>query len=240
MTQNNADSVRVEAGLDQASGVIQAAIGSNSATSANGSAKPFRIAVFASGNGSNFQALVDAVTAGKLDVAIELLVCDKPQAKVVERAAQAGVNSFVFRPKEYDSREAYEAEIMRRLQEREIDLIVLAGYMRIISSTLVEPYFGRIINIHPALLPAFPGVNGIQQAIEYGVKLSGVTVHFVDGGMDTGPIIAQRAVEVSNDDTVDTLGDKLHRIEHELYPAVIAAIRAGRVKLEGRHVKVYE
>ncbi|MFK7697628.1 phosphoribosylglycinamide formyltransferase [Paenibacillus sp. HJGM_3] len=200
--------------------------------------RPFRIAVFASGSGSNFQALVDAVAAGKLDVTIELLVCDKPQARVVERAAQAGVNAFVFRPKEYASRAEYEAEILRLLEERQIDLIVLAGYMRLITATLIDPYYGRIINIHPALLPSFPGVNGIAQALEYGVKVTGVTVHFVDGGMDTGPIIAQRAVEVANDDSEETLGAKLHRVEHELYPAVIGAIRDGRVHLDGRHVKV--
>ncbi len=224
--------------MTQSQSAAEPQASSQAQTASDKRKEPFRIAVFASGSGSNFQALVDAVTANKLDVTIELLVCDKPQAKVVERAGQAGVDAFVFRPKEYASKEAYEAVIMQQLQERQIDLIVLAGYMRIITSTIIEPYYGRIINIHPSLLPSFPGVNGIGNALEHGVKVTGVTVHFVDGGMDTGPIIAQRAVEVANDDTIDTLAVKIHRVEHELYPAVVAAIREGRVELEGRHVSV--
>lgn len=194
---------------------------------------PFRIAVFASGSGSNFQAIVDAVQAGKLDVEVGLLVCDRPGAKVVERAAAAGVETFAFRPKEYASKEAYESEIVRRMQERRIDLVVLAGYMRIISCTLLLPYEGRIVNIHPSLLPSFPGLDAIGQALAHGVKVTGVTVHFVDGGMDTGPIIAQRAVEVAEGDTADSLADKIHPVEHELYPSVIRAIREGKVALSG-------
>ncbi|TNJ64519.1 phosphoribosylglycinamide formyltransferase [Paenibacillus hemerocallicola] len=194
---------------------------------------PFRIAVFASGSGSNFQAIVDAVQAGKLDVEVGLLVCDRPGAKVAERAAAAGVETFAFRPKEYASKEAYESEIVKRMQEQRIDLVVLAGYMRIISDTLLQPYEGRIVNIHPSLLPSFPGLDAIGQALAHGVKVTGVTVHFVDGGMDTGPIIAQRAVEVAEGDTADTLADKIHPVEHELYPSVIRAIREGRVALSG-------
>lgn len=194
---------------------------------------PFRIAVFASGSGSNFQAIVDAVQAGKLDVEVGLLVCDRPGAKVVERAAAAGVETFAFRPKEYVSKEAYESEIVMRMREKRIDLVVLAGYMRIISDTLLLPYEGRIVNIHPSLLPSFPGLDAIGQAVAHGVKITGVTVHFVDGGMDTGPIIAQRAVEVAEGDTADTLADKIHPVEHELYPSVIRAIREGRVALSG-------
>lgn len=198
----------------------------------------FRIAVFASGNGSNFQAIADAVQAGKLDVEIGLLVCDRPNAKVVERAAAAGVETFAFRAKDYDSKAAYEAEIVSRLRQRGIDLIVLAGYMRIIAETLLAPFEGRIINIHPSLLPAFPGLDAIGQALAHGVKVTGVTVHYVDGGMDTGPIVAQRPVEVADDDTPDTLAAKIHPIEHELYPAVIRAIRDGGVRLseDGRRV----
>lgn len=194
---------------------------------------PFRIAVFASGSGSNFQAIVDAVQAGKLDVEVGLLVCDKPGAKVTERAAAAGVETFAFRPKEYASKEAYESEIVKRLQEKGIDLIVLAGYMRIVSDTMLGPFEGRIINIHPSLLPAFPGLDAIGQAVAYGVKVTGVTVHFVDGGMDTGPIIAQRTVELSEGDTADTVAAKIHPVEHQLYPYVIQGIRDGKVALSG-------
>lgn len=192
---------------------------------------PFRIAVFASGSGSNFQAIVDAVQARKLDVSIELLVCDKPNAKVVERAAAAGIETFAFRPKEYASRADYEGEIVSRLQQKQIDLVVLAGYMRIVGETLLKPYEGRIVNIHPSLLPSFPGLDAIGQALAHGVKVTGVTVHFVDGGMDTGPIIAQRAVSIEEGESADSLAGKIHPVEHELYPAVIGSIRDGKVRL---------
>lgn len=197
-----------------------------------------RLAVFASGQGTNFQALVDAVRQGGLDATIELLVCDKPSAPVVERARKAGVDTFIFVPKEYPSREAYEKEILAELQRRGIELVVLAGYMRIITSVLVEPFYGRMINIHPALLPSFPGVNGIGQALEHGVKVTGVTVHYVDGGMDSGPIIAQSAVEVLSGDTESTLGERIHAAEQQLFPQVVQWIAQGRVVLDGRNVTV--
>jgi phosphoribosylglycinamide formyltransferase-1 len=197
-----------------------------------------RVAVFASGNGSNFQAIVDAVQAGKLDVSIELLVCDKPQAPVVARAERANIEAFIFKPKDYASREVYEQEILGMLQQKDIDLIVLAGYMRIITSALVGPYEGRMINIHPSLLPSFPGVNAIGQALEHGVKITGVTVHYVDGGLDSGPIIAQRSLDILPDDTEDSLAERIHHIEGELYPQVIGWIAAGKVSVEGRKVAV--
>lgn len=197
-----------------------------------------RIAVFASGQGSNFGAIVDAVQAGKLDVSIELLVCDKPLAPVVARAEAAGVEAFVFKPKDYASREAYEEIILARMQEKKVDLVVLAGYMRIITSVLVEPYYGRMVNIHPSMLPSFTGVNAIGQALDYGVKITGVTVHYVDGGLDSGPIIAQHAVEVLEGDTEASLATRIHAVEQQLYPQVIGWIAEGRVNLEGRHVTV--
>ncbi|MBJ6361173.1 phosphoribosylglycinamide formyltransferase [Paenibacillus sp. GCM10012307] len=197
-----------------------------------------KIAVFASGQGTNFQALVDSVKEGRLDGSIELLVCDKPQAAVVERAERAGIAAWLFKPKEYASREAYETEILAELERRGIELIVLAGYMRILTPVLVEPYYGRMINIHPSLLPAFPGVNGIGQALEYGVKMTGVTVHYVDGGLDSGPIIAQRAVEVADDDAEETLAPRIHAAEQALLPWVVQQIAHGRVQLDGRKVKL--
>lgn len=197
-----------------------------------------KIAVFASGQGSNFQALADAVQAGRLDVTIELLVCDKPQAPVVGRAERAGIDTWVFKPKDYPSREAYETEILAELERRGIELIVLAGYMRIITPVLVEPYYGRMINIHPALLPSFPGVNGIGQALDYGVKVTGVTVHYVDGGMDSGPIIAQRVVEVADSDTEETLAPRIHAAEQALLPGVVQQIAQDKVKLDGRKVMI--
>lgn len=197
-----------------------------------------RIAVFASGQGSNFQAIADAVRDGKLDVEIGLLVCDKPNAPVVERAEKAGVETFLFKPKEYASREDYEKVILSELEKRNIGLIVLAGYMRILTPTLVEPFFGRMINVHPSLLPSFPGVDGIGQALEYGVKVTGVTVHYVDGGLDSGPIIAQRIVEVEQGDTRESLAARIHGAEQALLPYVISQIARGKVLLNGRNVTI--
>ncbi|MCC3376439.1 phosphoribosylglycinamide formyltransferase [Cohnella sp. REN36] len=201
-------------------------------------ATPLRIAVFASGSGSNFQALAEAAGRGALGAEIALLVTDKPDAPVVERAQRFGIDVFAFRAKAYPSREAYEAEIVAKLREADIGLIVLAGYMRLITDVLVAPYYGRMINIHPALLPAFPGVRAIRQALEYGVKLTGATVHFVDGGMDSGPIIAQRAVEIRGDDTEETLAERVHAVEHALLPEAVRWIAEGRVALNGRIVTV--
>jgi phosphoribosylglycinamide formyltransferase 1 len=198
----------------------------------------YRIAVFASGSGSNFQAIVDAVARQELDVQIELLVCDRSQAHVVERAKQAGVPVFAFRPKDYPDRESYESEILRQLETHGVQLIVLAGYMRLITKVLVDAYEGRMINIHPSLLPAFPGVDGIGQALAYGVKVTGVTVHFVDGGLDSGPIIAQQAMEIQVGETVEELSKRMHAVEHELYPRVIRWLSEGRVQLEERQVTI--
>ncbi|MBW4081929.1 phosphoribosylglycinamide formyltransferase [Paenibacillus sp. S150] len=194
-----------------------------------------RIAVFASGQGSNFAALAEAERAGQLGGGrIELLVSDRPEAPVARRAEAAGIPSLLLRPKDFASRELYEAGIVAELQRRNIGLIVLAGYMRLISPVLLEPYAGRIINIHPSLLPAFAGKDAIGQALDYGVKLTGVTVHFVDGGMDTGPVIAQRSLAVEAGDTAESLAERIHRVEYELYPAVVAALAAGKVELDGR------
>ncbi|SFA78697.1 phosphoribosylglycinamide formyltransferase-1 [Cohnella sp. OV330] len=198
-----------------------------------------RIAVFASGSGSNFQALAEAARAGDLGPAeIALLVCDKPEAKVVSRAGALGIETFVFRPKEYASREAYETVIAAELAARGVGLIVLAGYMRILTDVLVGAYEGRMINVHPSLLPAFPGIRAIGQALDYGVKVTGVTVHFVDGGLDSGPIIAQRVIELASGDTEETLAPRIHAIEHELLPRTVRLIAEGRVSLAGRIVTV--
>ena len=197
-----------------------------------------KIAVFASGSGSNFQALTEAVRQTGIPAEVALLVCDKPAARVVQRAEALGVQTFLFRPKDYPSREDYEQEIVRRLEAEGVGLIVLAGYMRLITDVIVKPYYGKMINIHPALLPSFPGVGAIRQALEHGVKLTGVTVHFVDGGMDSGPIIAQRAVEVREGDTEETLGDRIHAVEHELLPQAVRWIAEDRVTLSDRKVSV--
>ncbi|MGG1876461.1 phosphoribosylglycinamide formyltransferase [Paenibacillus cisolokensis] len=200
----------------------------------------YRIAVFASGRGSNFQALVDAQRAGVLGGDICVLVCDKPQAPVVGLAQAAGVDTYVFQPKDYASKEDYERGVAAELARKGVQLIVLAGYMRLLSPVLVEAYSGKIINIHPSLLPAFPGKDAIGQALQYGVKVTGVTVHFVDGGMDTGPVIAQRAVEVLAGDDAETLAQRIHAVEQRLYPEVVSWFTGGRVSFDGRKVTIVE
>jgi len=197
-----------------------------------------KVAVFASGNGTNFQALADGAREGRIDAEIRLLVCDKPGAPVIGRAEAAGIETYVFRPRDYPSREAYEREILIELKRRGVELVVLAGYMRIVTPVLVNAYYGRMINVHPSLLPAFPGVNGIGQALEYGVKVTGVTVHFVDNGLDSGPIIAQEALAVEPGDTEDSLAARIHPIEHRLLLQVVQQFAEGRIRLNGRHVTI--
>ncbi|WP_075979864.1 phosphoribosylglycinamide formyltransferase [Bacillus massilinigeriensis] len=179
------------------------------------------IAVFASGSGSNFQAIIDAIKENKLEATIKLLVCDKPGAYVLERAENERIPQFTFSAKNYSSKQEYEEVILRHLKENEVEWIVLAGYMRLIGPTLLKEYEGKIVNIHPSLLPAFPGKDAIGQALAAGAEKSGVTIHFVDEGMDTGPVIAQREVQIDENETSETLQMKIHKIEHELYPATL-------------------
>ena len=180
-----------------------------------------KIAVFASGSGSNFQALVDAAKANGQSYEIVLLVCDKPGAYCIERAQQAEVPSLEISPKDFATKADYEKEILQKLQMSGVELIVLAGYMRLIGETLLSAYEGRIVNIHPSLLPSFPGKDAIGQAFQAKVKITGVTVHYVDEGMDTGPIIAQEAVKMEENETRESLEAKIHQVEHLLYPNVI-------------------
>jgi phosphoribosylglycinamide formyltransferase 1 len=177
-----------------------------------------RAAVFASGTGSNFEAIM---RNRNLACEIVVLICDKPGASVIEKASHRGVQTFVLNPKEFSTKEEYEMQILHVLQRLDVSWIFLAGYMRLIGPTLLHTYKGRIVNIHPSLLPAFPGKNAIGQALEAGVKVTGVTIHFVDEGMDTGPIIAQREIDIVKDDTEETLQVRIQRVEHELYPEVI-------------------
>ncbi|WP_110934188.1 phosphoribosylglycinamide formyltransferase [Paenibacillus bouchesdurhonensis] len=203
-----------------------------------GSRRPYRIAVFASGQGSNFQTLIDASREGTLGAEIVLLVCNKPEAPVVERAHRAGVDCFVFERKAYSRREDYEVEIAEELERRGVDLIVLAGYMLLLTPVLVDAYQGRMINIHPSLLPSFPGKDAIGQAWSYGVKVTGVTVHLVDGGMDTGPVIAQKVVEIQQGDTRESLEEKIHAAERDLYPQVVGWFAGGKIRIDGRNITI--
>lgn len=182
-----------------------------------------RIAVFASGSGTNFEAIVTACEQGILEAEVALVVCDKPQAGVVARAAAHGVEVFAFSPKNYASKADFEAEVVRRLDAAGVELICLAGYMRIAGEVLLGAYAGRIVNIHPSLLPAFAGAHAIEQAFEYGVKVFGVTIHYVDATLDGGRIIAQRAFEYDGGDVAE-VERMIHAVEYPLYVETIGKL----------------
>ncbi|MED1018347.1 phosphoribosylglycinamide formyltransferase [Bacillus atrophaeus] len=180
-----------------------------------------KFAVFASGNGSNFEAIVTRLKEENWNAEVSLLVCDNLEAKVLERAEAFSIPSFAFQPKSYENKPAFERAIIEQLRLHEVELIVLAGYMRLIGDTLLKAYGGKIVNIHPSLLPAFPGIDAVGQAYRAGVKVAGITVHYVDEGMDTGPIIAQKAVEIGEGGTLETIEQHIHELEHKHYPSVI-------------------
>ncbi len=193
-----------------------------------------RIAIFASGSGSNFEAIVKASATDDSAYQVVGLVCDKPDAYVLQRSQRLGIPAHVVRPKQYPNREAYEHELVRHLTAWDIDFIVLAGYKRLITPVLLTAYDNRILNVHPSLLPAFPGMHAVEQALAYGAKVVGVTVHLVDGGMDSGPIVAQEAILVEPEDTAATLLARIQAVEHRIYPEAVRAFAEGRVRLEGR------
>lgn len=182
-----------------------------------------KIAIFASGNGSNFEALAEACADGCIDAEVALCVCDKPGAYVLERAARFGVPTLAFRPKDYPSKRDFERMIADRLDELGVELVCLAGYMRIVGEELLGRYRGRLINIHPALLPAFPGAHAIQDAFDYGVKVYGVTIHYVDEVLDGGRIISQAPVCYEGRD-IDELEAMIHKTEHRLYVDTVRKI----------------
>jgi len=196
------------------------------------------IAVFASGRGTNFAAVVRAVKRGKLSANISLLVCDNPKARVIGKAKRAGVEVFLIKRQDFASKRDFEERIIQRLEEAKIDLIVLAGFMRILSPEFVQRFKFKILNIHPALLPSFKGTEGIKAAFDYGVKVTGVTVHFVDEEMDHGPIVLQEPVRIKEDDTLESLEARIHKIEHKIYPQAIRLFIENRLKFEGRKVKI--
>ena len=196
------------------------------------------LAVLASGNGTNFQAIVDSVKRKELAVNLALLVTDNPDAFVLKRAEKAGVKSVLVKREDYSSKREFEDEIIRVLKENRIDLIIMAGFMRMVSPQFVGCYKNRILNIHPSLLPAFKGADAIKDAFEYGAKVTGVTVHFVDEEMDHGPIILQAAVEIKEKDTLETLEERIHAAEHKLYPYAIKLFVEGKFKIYDRKVKI--
>ncbi|MCH7517988.1 MAG: phosphoribosylglycinamide formyltransferase [Candidatus Dadabacteria bacterium] len=192
-----------------------------------------RVAVFASGSGTNLQAIIDADIQ---TIEIAVVFTNNPDAYAIERAKKHNIQVEIIDHKNYKTREEYEKHIIEVLDPYKLNLIVLAGFMRIFSTVFVRAYKNKIVNIHPALLPSFPGINAGRQALEYGVKYTGVTVHFVDEGVDTGPIILQSVVEIEDEDTEDTLLEKIHEVEHRIYPKAIELISSGEIEVIGRRV----
>ncbi|MBI4777369.1 phosphoribosylglycinamide formyltransferase [Candidatus Desantisbacteria bacterium] len=179
------------------------------------------LGVLVSGRGSNLQAIIDATNDGSLNADIRVVISNKENAYALERAKKAGIKATFINPADYSSQQDYEQQMVTQLEAEGVELVVLAGFMRILTPYFVNSYKDRILNIHPALLPSFPGLNAQKQALEYGVRVTGVTVHVVDEGMDTGSIILQRAVDVLSNDTVDSLSERMLRIEHQIYPEAI-------------------
>ncbi len=199
-----------------------------------------RIAVFLSGRGSNFRAIHDAILAGKINAEIVLVFSNRPEAPGLAIARERGLETFVLNPKLYPTKEEYDREILKELLKREVDLVCLAGYMRILTPVLCQAYRYRIMNIHPALLPSFPGLNAQRQALEWGVKYSGATVHFVSEEVDMGPIILQAVVPVFQDDTEDSLAERILKEEHRIYPEAVRLFFEGKLEVRGRRVYIID
>lgn len=198
--------------------------------------KKGRVAILLSGRGSNFEAIYQSSLKEDANFEIAVVISDKEDARGLERAREVSLPSFFVSPKELKPKEVYEQRIVAILQEHHVGLVCLAGYMRIVGQQLLDAYKGRIMNIHPALLPSFPGLHAQQQALDYGVKVSGCTVHFVDPGVDTGPIILQAAVAVQDNDTEETLSNRILKKEHHIYSRAITLFFENRLKIAGRKV----
>ena len=197
----------------------------------------FRIAVLASGTGSNLQALLDKVH-GRDGIEIVCVGSNKPDARALERAREAGIETAVFPRGDYPGREARDDAMADWIESQGAELLVLAGFMEILSAGFIQRFRGRIVNVHPSLLPAFPGLDSIQQALDYGVQLTGVTVHFVEEGVDTGPIVLQEAFDLPYHRDIEAVETRVHQIEHELLPRAVRLIAAGAVELDGRRVRI--
>jgi phosphoribosylglycinamide formyltransferase-1 len=193
-----------------------------------------RLGVLISGRGSNLQSLIDAIASGRLDATIAVVISNQADALGLERARAAGIESLVVSHRGWSSREAYDRTLARELQSRDVGLVCLAGFMRIVGASLVDAYPNAILNIHPALLPSFPGVDAQRQAIDHGVKISGVTVHLVTRDLDAGPIVLQRAVPVLDDDTEAALAARIIEQEHLAYPEAVGIVLDGAWRVEGR------
>jgi len=194
-----------------------------------------RLGILLSGRGSNFEAIAGNVAAGKIGASIAVVISNRPEAKGLETARARGLNAVCI-PSKGLEREAYDRLVVAELQKNEVDLVCLAGFMRLLSAYFVRQFPLRVLNIHPALLPSFPGLDSQHQALEHGVKISGCTVHFVDENLDSGPIVVQAAVPVLDDDTADTLSARILKEEHRIYSEAIRIVLSGNFRIEGRRV----
>ena len=196
------------------------------------------IGVLASGRGSNFQSIIDHIKSGYLNAVIAVLITDNSKAYAIERANKNNIEVLIISPKSFPDKDFYYKHIAGELKKRGVGLVVLAGFMRVVGKPLINEFHNRIINIHPALLPSFPGLHGQKQAVDYGAKISGCTVHFVDEGVDTGPVIIQAAVPVFHDDTEETLSERILKQEHKIFPLAVKLFAEQRITVEGRKVIV--
>jgi len=196
------------------------------------------IAVLCSGGGTNLQVIIDKVASGYIPANIAIVISDKADAFALERAKKAGIDTLVLNKKDFKSTEDFDKKIIEGLNKKNVGLVVLAGFMRLLGPRFIEEYRNRIINVHPALLPSFKGTRGIKDAFEHGVKVTGVTVHFVDEKLDNGPVIAQVPVEIKEGDTEEVLLERIHKEEHRILPEAIKFFVEGNLKIEGRKVKI--
>jgi phosphoribosylglycinamide formyltransferase-1 len=208
------------------------------------SAKPLRLAVLASGRGSNLQAIIDAIESGEVHAQIVAVISNKKDAVALERARKHGLPEFFVDPKPFagrpDNREAYDRALLELLEQRHVELVLLAGYMKIVTAVLVNAFANRMMNIHPSLLPSFPGLEVQKKAIDWGCKLAGCTVHFVTEGVDEGPIILQAAVPILESDTPEGLAARILEQEHKIYPRAVQLFAEGRLKVDGRRVLIVD
>ncbi|MEK7828436.1 MAG: phosphoribosylglycinamide formyltransferase [Deltaproteobacteria bacterium] len=196
------------------------------------------LGILVSGSGTNLQAIIDAVSAKRLSAAVKVVISNKPDAKAIERAKKHHIPSFIVQENRFSSKEDYDTHLVEILKANSVDLVILAGFMRLLTPVFIRAFPMRIMNIHPALLPSFPGLNVQKKALEYGVKFSGCTVHFVDEAVDTGPIIIQAVVPVYDNDTEETLAKRILKEEHRIYPQAIQFFAEGRIEVKGRKVIV--
>lgn len=200
--------------------------------------KKKKLGILVSGNGSNLQAIIDSIGKGEIDAEVAVVISNKPEVYALERASLSGITTEYIEEKEAETREEYDQKLITILEDHQVELVLLAGFMRILSPAFIQKYKGKLMNIHPSLLPSFPGLNAQQQALEYGVKVTGATVHFVDEGLDSGPIIIQSPALIQPNDTLEILRDRILRVEHWIYPQAVKLYLEGKLRVEGKKVIV--